>query len=238
MPYIAFLHKLLQTTMLNQLWHLLQGEGLYLFYRLLYRTTKLTFEGKEHFEEVQASGRPLLWIFWHQQVVPAALAVLTLDKMSRYSALMVGDDRALTLAHTLKRLGTGPAHPVNMNGNPVAAGKAVLQLIKAMKGGYRSVMAPDGPDGPAFVPKDGVFFLAQKTEAAVIPFGAYSHPAIQLNRWDRYLLPLPFTSVSCVFDKPIWVNSQTDKEMLKEQFVAAMNRAREKAEKITLSRKG
>lgn len=219
--------------MLNQLWHLLQGEGLYLFYRLLHHTTKLTFDGREHFEAAQASGRPMLWIFWHQQVIPAALSVLAIDKMSRYSALMVGDARALTLTHVLKRLGTGPAHPVNMNGNPVATGKSVLQLIKAMKAGYRSVMAPDGPDGPAFVPKDGVFFLAQKTEAAVIPFGAYSRHAIQLNRWDHYLLPLPFTSVSCVFGEPIWVNAKTDKEILKEQFVAAMNRAREKAEQIS-----
>jgi hypothetical protein len=39
-------------------------------------------------------------------------------------------------------------YAVDMDGNPMAAGRSVLRIIQEMKRGKHSFIAPDGPGGP------------------------------------------------------------------------------------------
>ncbi|MCA9939207.1 MAG: hypothetical protein KC418_11215 [Anaerolineales bacterium] len=213
-------------------WGNLQGELLYRYIRLVTRTTRMIVEGRENLEAAKASGQPVLWALWHQQVMTVVHYIDRFENTAEYSSILVGDERGVTLNRVGERLGAGPSYAVDMQGNPVAAGRAVLQVIKGMKQGYRSVIAPDGPDGPAFVPKDGVFFLAQKAQAAVLPFGAAAQPVIELNRWDRYMVTLPFSRLYYVFGQPIMVGRQSDRESLREQIIGALHAARDRARKL------
>ena len=117
-----------------------------------------------------------------------------------FAAIRVGDERGDVLGAYAERLGSR-TYRVNMEGNPFAAGRAVLQVIREMKAGKQSLIAPDGPDGPAFVPKRGVTFLARKAEAAVLPVGVWTRQAYALNRWDNYLVPFPFARIHVVLGK-------------------------------------
>ena len=213
-------------------WGHLQGEILFNYIRLVSRTARMTIEGKENLEAAKNSGHPVLWTLWHEQVMTVVHYIDRFENTSQYSSILVGGERGVTLNHVGERLGTGPSYTVDMNGNPMAAGRAVLQVIKAMKEGYRSVIAPDGPDGPAFVPKDGVFFLALKAQAAVLPFGAAARPGIRLNRWDHYLVTIPFSRMYFVFGKPILVSRKMDKEKLREQIINALHAARNRAQEL------
>ncbi len=213
-------------------WGILQGELLFDYIRLVTRTARMTVEGKENLEEAKASGHPVLWALWHQQVMMVVNYIDRFENTAQYSSILVGGERGVTLNHVGDRLGAGPSYTVDMQGNPMAAGRSVLQVIKALKEGYRSVIAPDGPDGPAFVPKEGVFFLAQKAQAAVLPFGASARPAIRLNRWDEYVVTIPFSRMYFVFGKPILVSRKMDKESLREQIVNALHAARNRAQEL------
>ena len=62
---------------------------------------------------------------------------------------------------------------------------------------------PDGPDGPAYKVKPGLPFIAQKTGSLILPLGCYCRFAYHVPRWDRYTLPLPFSTVQIQVGEPI-----------------------------------
>lgn len=210
-------------------WRALQGRGLYLYGRTLSASGRFHIEGWQNLEKAQESGRPLLLAMWHGQLMPfIAFGARFLDPR-QFVAIMVGDQRGDTLGAFASQLG-GTTVRVDMAGNPFAAGRAVLRVIKAMQKGSQSVIAPDGPDGPPFVPKPGVAFLAQKARAAVLPVGAWTRHAIHLQRWDRYLLPFPFARIHIVLGAPLLVERNDDQALLLEQISAALHDVREQAQ--------
>ncbi len=218
---------------LRALWGAIQGEALFQYFHLVTRTARFHVEGGEQLERAEASGLPLLWAFWHQQVMLAAHYIYRQDDPARYSNLIVGDDRGFALAHAGRRLGLHAAVKVDMQGNPVVAGRAVLEVVKAMKRGYRSMIAPDGPDGPAFTPKAGMAFVAQKAEALILPMGAYCRPAWKLRRWDEYLVTLPFSDFFYVFGQPIQAMRREDSQSLTDRVAAALSAARQRAQHLS-----
>ncbi len=210
-------------------WRTLQGNGLFLYARAVSLTARFHIEGWEHVEQARQAGRPLLWSMWHGQLMGfVAFGDRHLDPR-QFVAVMVGDERGDTLGMLAKRLG-GTTFRVDMAGNPVAAGRAVLRVIQAMQSGKQSIIAPDGPDGPAFVPKAGVAFLARKARANLLPIGAWTRSAIQLKRWDRYLLPLPFSRFHIAIGAPIAVERSDDQERLLLQVQAALHQVRTRAQ--------
>src|SRR5690606_9175473 len=162
------LFRALRMTSWGVRWRHLQGSGLYLYSQVLYRTVRLNVEGWDHYLQAQESGRPLLWSLWHGQVMPFVAFGQHYLNPRDFALVMVGDDRGDALGSFAAHLG-GATFRVDMQGNPFAAGRAVLRVIQAMKSGRQSIIAPDGPDGPAFVPKPGVAFLARKARAIILP---------------------------------------------------------------------
>jgi hypothetical protein len=150
----------------------------------------------------------------------------------QFIAIMVGDERSDALGAFSRQLG-GRTVGVDMAGNPFAAGRAVLRVIQAMQQGSQSLIAPDGPDGPAFVPKSGVAFLARKAQATLLPVGAWTRHAVQLRRWDRYLLPFPFARYNIVFGPPRAVERNDDQDRLLREITEALHRERGRAQVLS-----
>lgn len=214
---------------LAQLWRTMQGHGLFLYTRTLGLTGRFHVEGRRNLDQALATQRPLLWCLWHGQMMAFVVYGDRLLDPTRFAAVIAGDDRGDTLGTLARRLG-GRAYRVDMGGNPVAAGRAVLRVIQAMQEGSQSVIAPDGPDGPAFVPKAGVAYLARKARAVLIPTGVWTRQAIQLNRWDRYLVPLPFAHYQVALGEPITVEKDDDPEQLLETISRALHTVRARAQ--------
>jgi len=213
-------------------WRAVQGYGLYAYGRLLSITGHFRVEGWEHLESARKTGRPLLWSLWHGQIMPfVSFGDRYLDARE-FIAIMVGDQRGDTLGVFSRQLG-GTTVRVDMSGNPFAAGRAVLQVIKAMQQGSQSVIAPDGPDGPAFVPKPGVAFLARKARATILPVGLWTRHALHLSRWDRYLLPFPFARYHVVLGRPLEVERNANQDVLLQQISTALHQVRTRAQVLS-----
>lgn len=200
----------------------LQGTALGLYHRLLARTVHWQIEGRANVTKASASGRPLLWLFWHEQLsVFVTYAVRFVGGKKFAIVTLGGDPRGDILSSFAASLGASP-YGVDMQGNPMEAGRKVLRIIEAMKGGKDSFLAPDGPDGPAFTPKAGASFLARKAEAAVIPVGGFTNAGFALRRWDSYLVPFPFARLRLVFGEPIFVKRRDKDDEVTEKIVGAL----------------
>jgi len=209
-------------------WRQLQGNALYAYSQLVTRTARFRVEGCEQMEAAEASGRPVLWAFWHGQVMAFVSFGDRFLENEDFVAIMVGDERGDTLGAFARRL-RGRTFRVDMEGNPFAAGRTVLRVIQEMKAGRQSVIAPDGPDGPAFAPKPGIAFLARKAEAAILPLGVWTRQAYQLRRWDRYLVPAPFARFHVKIGRPLLAERRMEQEALLRQIAVALHAARARA---------
>ncbi|MFN3551292.1 MAG: lysophospholipid acyltransferase family protein, partial [Endomicrobiia bacterium] len=88
------------------------------------------------------------------------------------------------------------------------AASGTLSIIEKLLKGQNCAFAVDGPHGPAFKVKPGIVFLSQKTKLPIIPVRVFVEKKVQLNNWDRYILPLPFSKVWIVYGKPIYVSEE------------------------------
>lgn len=212
-------------------WRQLQGNLLFSYFRLVSRTASFQLEGQENREVAKTSGRPLIWAVWHGQAMAFMAYGDNFEDRPSFGAVMVGDERGDVLGTLGSRLEATP-YSIDMQGNPVAAGRMVLNVIQAMKRGQQILIAPDGPDGPAFVPKPGVAFLARKAAAAVLPVGVWTGQALQLRRWDRYLVPFPFARFHVVFGPPILAEPKMNADTLLARVARELDVVRTRAQSL------
>ncbi|MBK9050252.1 MAG: hypothetical protein IPL78_04795 [Chloroflexi bacterium] len=210
-------------------WLRFQGYALFRYARLVTRTARFRVEGWANAEKARATGRPLIWTTWH------GLGMTYLNFGDRFldannfMAIVVGDERSNVLAELGSRLGGQPV-AIDMQGNPVASGRSVLKLIRALKAGRETVLFPDGPDGPAFVPKPGIAYLARKAAAVIMPIGVWTKWGVHLSRWDRYLVPFPGAELHVTIGEPLFIDETMKDEDVLARVTEANNAIRTRAQ--------
>jgi lysophospholipid acyltransferase (LPLAT)-like uncharacterized protein len=108
----------------------------------------------------------------------------------------------------LKGYGMEPvALPRDGAGNPAAGLK---EMAQALKDGWATGIALDGPHGPPRVMRPGALWLARLTGRPLIVIGAAARPVVHAPWWDGHLIPLPHSNVCVVYGEPIMVERGTD----------------------------
>ena len=182
----------------------LNGSGLFWLSRIVTRTCRMDVVHPEHLEAVKASGRPLIFTGWHGITMMAvALLVNHFDDMSNFVVLMPDDWRGVALRIWSEKIKADP-HPLNLEGDStMGMARQVLRLTRKVSDGKYLYINPDGPDGPAQVIKPGIMYIARKSNAMILPMGAYSRRAYVVPRWDRYTIPYPYSRITFHLGEPI-----------------------------------
>jgi lysophospholipid acyltransferase (LPLAT)-like uncharacterized protein len=68
---------------------------------------------------------------------------------------------------------------------------------------YYTFITPDGPYGPKYVPKKGVFHLARASGRKVVALSIHASPVLKIPSWDRKKFPLPFAKIHVRLSSPI-----------------------------------
>ncbi|MCB0419876.1 MAG: DUF374 domain-containing protein [Bdellovibrionales bacterium] len=133
---------------------------------------------------------------WHGD----ELALLpTIKKYPLCTMTSTSKDGAL-MNYVLNRLGMLTSRGSSTRG-AVSALKGLIRLIKSQK--RNPSMAVDGPKGPIYRPKPGVFELARLTKGQITPVAAAaSHAKIFEKAWNKTFLPLPFSKVIILIGAP------------------------------------
>ena len=213
--------------------HTLLGRTLASYIQILSRTCHFNVEGEEHYMAAIGSNRPVLYALWHQQLMPLMDFVCRVFDLKNFVFIVEGENRGRILAKMATTLNAHKVVQVDMQGNPTLAARQVIHIIKSMEAGKYSMLTPDGPYGPAFEQKPGTAFIARKSNAVVVPCGAWASTAYQLKRWDRYLILFPYTQVTVVFQKPIYVDNDMSRSQLETSLNNEMHMARRRAQALT-----
>lgn len=188
--------------------------ALRLFFALLGRTWRWRLvAGGEHLDAVVAGGRPALFCFWHDRVLPAALflSARVIRRGGRKVATLASRSHDGEIATRIAAALGG----LTLRGSSSRGGAAGLRgLLRAVGDGYSLALTVDGPKGPRHVAKPGAVAVARASGAPLLPLTWTSERCWHLRSWDRTAIPKPFATVEVRLEAPIEVPRRLGEEGL------------------------
>ena len=145
--------------------------------KLVFRTLRMTEEGREQAEAVWAQGRETgvgaILCFWHSRIPMSPLSwPQDLSRRQDMRALISRSNDGEFIARTVEKLGFPAIRGSSAKKTDLAKNKhgeqALRDMVKWVKDGGGVAITPDGPRGPAEHMEKGTPSLARVTGAPVI----------------------------------------------------------------------
>jgi len=178
-----------------------------LFLDGLFATVRIEFFGFRQNRRLMNTGR-FVGAFWHSRVLLPSY----LFQRQKAGVLVSQSDDGEIISRILKHQGYE-----TIRGSSTRGGLRALSRLIRYAGNEKNplVITPDGPQGPRFRAQPGIITLARRTGYPIIPI-AYSARRIKVfASWDRFILPLPFTTCRIGFGRPVRVPPDADKKEVK-----------------------
>jgi len=198
--------------------------AVYSVIRTLGPTLRYEVHGWQHAEKVHASGKRIIWAFWHRIILPIVW-------WHRNQGVVVMNTTAFDGQWTRKViewLGFGTAQGSSSRGG--LRGLAVM--AKRLEEGMDCAFTIDGPRGPRYVAKPGPVMLARKSGCPILVFHiGVDRGKTFVKTWDHFLFPMPFARAVILFAPPIYVSADATAEVMEAKH-AEMQRELERVRDI------
>ena len=86
-----------------------------------------------------------------------------------------------------------------------------------LRRGERIIIIADGSRGPRLKAQSGGIQIAGITNSPLIPMTFGATRKIELNTWDRFVLPLPFTHCTVNFGTRILISNRSNEKIIQEK---------------------
>lgn len=176
----------------------------------IYLTSKRRFYNLEVVEKFR--GKPVVFVFYHGRSAMLSPLIKSMKIPAYCITSQHADGRMMAKLQRLFGLraiygsGTKGALTVLREG---------VRVTKEKKSSI--VISVDGPSGPAFACHEGALYFAKMSGAPIIPCCFSASRAKMLNRWDRYLIPKLFGTITCGIGEPIYVDSKAKGEEFEQK---------------------
>ncbi len=111
----------------------------------------------------------------------------------------------------------------SIRGSSTRGGRKVLiQAFGKLKDGYDIAITPDGPKGPYHSIADGVVAMSQKTGIGITPVKAIANNFFELNTWDRFKIPKPFSTIKYISMPSFYIDKDMSLNDAKELIYKKM----------------
>jgi len=182
----------------------------YILIKFVGLTTRFEIEGSEHLGVITERGEVPIFAAWHDRIFLCTYVLRDHGIVVLTSQSFDGE----YIARFLQRFGYGAIRGSSTRGG----GKALVEMIRAMKRGIPMGFTLDGPKGPRHVAKSGALMLAKKTGNPVIAYSVEAAKFFTINSWDRLQLPLPWTKAKVYYAPPIYVSADANAKELENKL--------------------
>ncbi len=164
--------------------------------KFLYGTCAWEVRGRNQIKELTGSGKSVIIAIWHGKVLP-----IFMDLASYHYYALAGMHKD---AELISQVGAQTGWRL-LRGSSSDRGKEVFkEMINVLSTpGSVIAMTPDGPKGPAKIPKPGVIRAAQKSGAIIIPAIGQARRRWGFTNWDTFYVAKPFTKIVLHYGKPL-----------------------------------
>lgn len=184
----------------------------------LFLTTRIERRGTEHFERFRRDGRPVIFVFWHGQLLP----LVHIHRREGIVVLVSEHDDGEYIARIIERNGFG-----TVRGSSTRGGTTGLRaLVRAARRGRDLALTPDGPRGPRGEFKPGALLAAQLTGLPIVPLAVGASRGWRFRSWDDFLVPEPLSTIEVEYLPPRYVPREAtrmDLEAMARELGLALN---------------
>ncbi len=153
---------------------------------------------------------PCIFALYHNRMIGAAGAAAPWAAIRPGVVLTSASKDGAKVAAAMACFGLG-----SVRGSSSRRGAAALvTLRKKIEEGYHICITPDGPRGPRYVVQPGIVKLASVAQVPIIPFLVNYEKYWQLNTWDKFQVPKPFSRAQVTFGEEIRVPAKLGSEEL------------------------
>ncbi len=173
---------------------------------LLHSLCRIEYEGRENL-----TGRSnFIFCHWHHSIFPDMVATLRWDRPHIW---MNHPAWYMKPIHVWCRL-TGVKKLI-LGSTGHGGQEAAAQLVQVLKEGFSTLVFPDGPAGPPKVLKKGILYMALQSGVPIVPMRIEpSRYFLFKKTWEGKRLPLPFSTIRIIYEKPILVTEGNFEEVL------------------------
>jgi len=169
-------------------------------------TTRVERRGAEHFERFRRAGRPVVFVFWHGQLLP----LVHIHRGEGIVVLVSEHDDGEYITRVIERNGFG-----TVRGSSTRGGTTGLRgLVRAARAGRDLALTPDGPRGPRGELKPGALLVAQLTGLPIVPLVVGASRGWRLGSWDGFLVPWPLSKVVVEYLPPRFIPREASRDDL------------------------
>ena len=168
-------------------------------------TRVVRVEGREHLEQALAKAPSLVPCYWHQHQLYCGKFLVEQPGLTVGWLISPSVDGELG-AMMVRRFGA-----VAIRGSSTHTGaRALRDYYQALvKDNVSPVITPDGPRGPRFKFKPGALLLSQMSGRPILPM-AYAASRAWRIKWDKFVIPMPFSRIVIAIGPPYYVPRVTD----------------------------
>ena len=167
---------------------------IYIFYRLFMLTWRTKIIESPEFTKSYKNKVPMILAFFHGD----ELACLQIVQRYGLATMVSTSKDGSFMDFVVKRLGGNTSRGSSTRGGV----QALKGLIGLMKRGYPAAIAVDGPKGPIYKVKPGVFELSRLGKAEIYTLTSIAPKAKHFPKaWNKTYLPYPFSPVYILIEK-------------------------------------
>jgi lysophospholipid acyltransferase (LPLAT)-like uncharacterized protein len=169
-------------------------------------TSSIQYENQSIPEKYWNNNKSFILAFWHSQLM-----------MVKFSWKINKKINILASGHSDGRFGAIVGKYFNLNNIATSdKNKSIsLKLIfKLLNNNDYIGITPDGPRGPKELVSEGIIKIARTSNTPIISVGFWSSKNFKLHSWDSFLITLPFSKCSFVWNEPIEIPYGTDESKL------------------------
>jgi lysophospholipid acyltransferase (LPLAT)-like uncharacterized protein len=204
------------------------GFGVFALLRAAAGSVRYRFDDRSGFFDRPGNG-PAIYCVWHNRLAVCLTGYFAYARLrnptSGMAAMVSASKDGGFLSVILQCFRVQPVRGSSSRRGP----QALLELKSWAEKGYDLAITPDGPRGPRYVVQEGVIALAQVTGLPIIPAAYNLRHKLQLNSWDKFQVPWPFSRCDVIVERPLRVPdavSESQREELRlqlEQTLRAIN---------------
>jgi len=161
----------------------------YLFYRLLRMTWRITLDECPAFQQALKNRDPVIFAHWHGD----ELGLIHMVKHYRIATITSTSKDGELMTQVLTWLGA-----VTARGSSTRGGANAMRglIAHCRRNGNNVSFAVDGPKGPIYKVKPGIFEFSRLMHAPIyVASVGVSNPWIFHRAWNKAILPKPFSRV-------------------------------------------
>ncbi len=166
------------------------------FYKILQWSWRIEIHESDSVRQWRESGNSFLIAHWHGD----ELGILHLLKPYHVACIISTSKDGDIMNRAVQLLGAETVRGSSTRGG-VGALKGILRLKKK---GRRPSVAVDGPKGPIYEVKPGVFQISRMTKLPIVPISFFASRYKTFEKsWNKTRLPLPFSKVIIQWGEPM-----------------------------------